>query len=298
LGVKTAMGGSLEKHRILSTDKTVVYYERFGQGPPMVLCDGLACNGFIWRYLTLNFVNRFDLIHWHYPGHGHSDIPRDDADLSMERLADDLALVLDHANAGPSVIIGHSLGVQAALETWRRHPEKVKALVLLCGTAGRLVTSIDRRSLLRFLLPFLYMAERVFPRAAADVFHKIPSGLLTKLTLWTREINARLIRSADLEAYFRGISSADFRTAVRMAGFATSHDATSYLPEIDVPVLVMGGRLDRLTPPSRLEEMAAALGHAELTLTRRGSHALPVEQPDFVNLRIQRFLEERVFVRH
>lgn len=292
------MGESLEKHRILGTDKTTVYYERFGQGPPMVLCDGLACDGFIWRYLILHFVNRFDLIHWHYPGHGRSDIPDIRADLSMAGLADDLALVLKHANVGPSVIVGHSLGVQVALETWRRYPEKVKALVLLCGTAGRLVTSIDRRSLLRFLLPCLYIAERFFPKAAADLFHKIPSGPLTKLTLWTREINARLIRSADLDAYFRGISSADFRTAVRMAGLATSHDATPYLHEIDVPVLVMGGRLDRLTPPRRLEEIAAALKRAELTLTRRGSHALPVEQPDFVNLRIQRFLEERVFGRH
>jgi pimeloyl-ACP methyl ester carboxylesterase len=219
--------------------------------------------------------------------------PHRKANLSMGRLADDLAVVLSHAGVGPAIIIGHSLGVQAAIETWRRHPSAVSALILLCGVPGKTIQSIDKTSPLRFVIPSLYIAELVFPQIARSLLGGFSSRTAARLALWSNEINRRLILKSDLEAYFKGIQSSDLGTVVRMARFADAHDATPYLPLINVPTLIMGGRLDRFTPPRRMEEMAALIPGAELTITRRGSHALPVEQPDFVNLRIDRFLKDR-----
>ena len=258
----------------------------------MVLCDGLACRGFIWKYFLSFFSRHAQMLHWHYPGHGESSLPIDRINLSMGRLADDLTKLLDRFSISQSVIVGHSLGVQVALETARRHPHRVRALVLLSGVSGRLIRSISPRSPFRLMIPVLTLADAMFPQAAADLLHRLPSPLLAAATMWTDEINARLIRRPDLKAYFDGLRTADFGTVIRMARFAAVHDAAGYLADIRVPTLVMGGRLDRLTPPERLSEIASAIPGAELTLTRRGSHALPVEQPDFVNLRIRRFLEE------
>ncbi len=272
----------------------MVFYERFGKGLPMVLFDGLACSGYVWNYLTVHFVPRFEVIHGHYPGHGLSGVPDRRADFSPARLADDAAAILSHAGVGPAILVGHSLGVQVALETWRRHPSRVRALVLLCGGPGKVVRFIDKTSPLRFVIPTLSIAEMFFPEIARKLLGGFSSRTAAWLATWSNEINRRLILKSDLEAYFKGIQTSDLGTVVRMARAADTHDATPYLPAVDVPTLVMGGKLDRFTPVNRMEEAAALIPGAELTVTRRGSHALPVEQPDFVNLRIERFLKDRV----
>ena len=281
--------------RIPGVDGTPIFFEREGDGPPIVLCDGLGCDGFIWKYLKDALSPAYEWIHWHYPGHGRSGIPAPRADMSLERLADDLVRVLDHCSAERAVVVGHSLGVQVALEAAHRRPDRVRALVLLCGVHRHLIESIDSRSPLRLVLPILSVAELFFPRPMTRLVHRLPFKVLSRIALMTHAINSRLMRRSDMEAYFRGLSSADLRSVVRFSRSAAVHDAGPYLSQLELPVLIMGGRLDSLTPPERLEETASCIPNAELTLTRRGTHALPVEQPDFVSLRILRFFEERVF---
>jgi pimeloyl-ACP methyl ester carboxylesterase len=221
-------------------------------------------------------------------------VPPATAALTIARLADDLAAVCRAADLPPATLIGHSLGVQVALETWRRHPDRVRALVLICGVPGRLIKSIDNRSLFSYLIPALSLLESLSPRAAWRLLRKLPSQVLARVAMWSQEINIRLIRRPDLDAYFNGLKSADLQVVLRLARAAGEHDATPYLSRIDVPVLILGGQLDRLAPPKILERMARTIPDSELLITPRGSHALPVEQPDLVNLRLRRFLEERL----
>ena len=58
-------------------DGTDIWYGTVGSGPPLVLCDGLACDGFIWPYLIDALVDDFMLIRWHYPAHGRSATPEE-----------------------------------------------------------------------------------------------------------------------------------------------------------------------------------------------------------------------------
>jgi pimeloyl-ACP methyl ester carboxylesterase len=69
---------------------------------------------------------------WDYRGHGESDAP-DRADAySMDLVLDDMAAVLDWGAGGQSaVLVGFSFGGLASLHFALRHPERVRALVLL-----------------------------------------------------------------------------------------------------------------------------------------------------------------------
>ena len=40
-----------------------------------ILCDGIACDGFIWKYLWDDLAPTAPLTHWHYRGHGRSAAP-------------------------------------------------------------------------------------------------------------------------------------------------------------------------------------------------------------------------------
>jgi pimeloyl-ACP methyl ester carboxylesterase len=260
----------------------------------MLLCDGILCEGHIWKYLVPAFEADWECLHWHYPGHGRSDDPPPFSDLSPSRLADDAAAVLRHAEVLDTVVVGHSMGVQVALELWRRHRELVRALVLVCGSPGRIVESFHESAILGYAVPLLDVSSRFLPDATARVWRRLPSRWILWLAMHSREVNRRLISSADLGQYLGRLTRVDFRVGVRMLQAAGNHDASPFLPEIDVPTLVVAGVEDRFTPPERSRLMAADIPNAELLMAPGGTHSLPIEQPDLVNLRVRRFLEDRL----
>ena len=71
------------------------------------------------------------------------------------------------------------------------------------------------------------------------------------------------------------------------------HDASDVLPDVDVPVLVIAGDRDLFTPRSAAERMVREISGAELMVVPGGTHYVAVEQPELVNLRIEKFFGER-----
>jgi pimeloyl-ACP methyl ester carboxylesterase len=279
--------------RVVTDDGTELFYERQGEGPPLFLCDGLLCDGHVWKYFVEAIAAERECIHWHYPGHGRSSDPPIQADLSPEGLADDAAQVIEHAVAGPVTICGHSLGVQVALELWRRHRPLVNGLVLVCGAPGKLIESFHESAILGNLLPLFDMVSRFVPTGTSRIWKSLPTEPMLWLALHSREVNRRLIRTGDLAQYLGRMTKVDFRIGLSMLEAAGRHDASPYLPQLDLPVLVVAGREDRFTPPERSIQLATRIPGAELMLVPGGTHSLPIEQPDLFNLRVRRFLRER-----
>ncbi len=67
-------------------------------------------------------------------------------------------------------------------------------------------------------------------------------------------------------------------------------DSTTILPGIGVPVLVIVGDQDPITPPADAEAMAAAIPGARLVTISNASHLSPVEQPEQVSAAMRDFL--------
>src|SRR5690606_40461295 len=75
-----------------------------------IFCDGILCDGFIWKYLWGDLAEVCDVAHWHYRGHGRSAAPVDAARVDIPAHARDLQVVRRHLGDPPAVIIGHSMG--------------------------------------------------------------------------------------------------------------------------------------------------------------------------------------------
>ena len=142
-------------------DGTRIYVRRH-KGPTedpgavtAVLCDGIACDGFIWKYLWGELADRCDVAHWHYRGHGRSGAPVDKSRIDIGAHAADLKAVRDDLGDRPTILIGHSMGTQVALEEWHRFPKNVKGLVLICGSYGKVTQSFRGMPILDMILPKL-----------------------------------------------------------------------------------------------------------------------------------------------
>lgn len=258
-----------------------------------LLCDGIACDGFIWKYLWNDLAEAVDLVHWHYRGHGRSGRPVDPTRIDLTDHVHDLAAVRRAVGDPPIVLFGHSMGCQVALEAYRARPEGIRGLVLICGSSGRITHTFKGSNALAQVLPRLIERVDAHPNLARAIWSRVPADLSLRIALKTGEVDAS-IDPEDLVPYLRHMVDIDLRMFLRMLRAAGEHSAADLLPSVSVPVLVIAGDRDTFTPPQYAEQMAAALPRGELLMAAGGTHVVPIERREMVRERVLAFLRERV----
>jgi pimeloyl-ACP methyl ester carboxylesterase len=270
-------------------------YLRKRLGPPgqslwAVLCDGIACDGFIWKYLFDALAERVNVAHFNYRGHGRSRSPVDPTRIRVEDHAADLAAVRAELGDPEVVLFGHSMGCQVALESMREHGGGVRGLVLLCGAPGRVTHSFKGTDALAQILPRLIAAVDRSPRVARALWGSVPAPLALKAALALGEVDKELIRPDDLVPYLEHMVDIDPPMFLRMLQSAGEHSAEDLLSSIDVPALVVAGDRDSFTPPALAKKMADAMPKAKLLVTL-GTHVVPLEHRELVEREIMELLE-------
>ena len=181
-----------------------------------------------------------------------------------------------------------------ALEAYRARPEKVRGLVLLCGSFGNVTSTFHGVPVLELILPkLLDLAERS-PHFVRAVWSRLPPQLGLKIALKAGEIDPERVHPEDVLPYLSHMTDVDFPMFLRMLRAAGEHTAGDLLARIDVPALVIAGERDTFTPPFLAKAMAEAMPRGEILMVPRGTHVAPIEQPQLVNDRIEQFLRERV----
>ena len=273
-------------------DGTRLYFHRQA-GPSEVtalFCDGLACDGFIWKYLWDELNADLTVAHSHYRGHGRSSLPADPEQIGVKALADDVDAVRQALGDPKVVLIGHSLGTQVALEAYRRRPENVAALVLLCGSFGRITYTFKGSEMLANVLPNLIEFANTHPKVARAIWSSVPPRVAIAVARLTGDINLGNVRLEDVEPYFQHVSIVDFELFLRMLRAAGEHSAEDILPHVTTPTLVVAGARDSFTPPAVSQAMAEAIPGAELELIPSGTHLAPLEHHVEIAARIKTFL--------
>ncbi len=265
-------------------------------GPTLVLANGLGGNVTAWRHLIRHFANRMRIVTWDYRGLYRSGRPHDlsDGAYAIPRHCDDLDAVLEVERVERAVFVGWSMGVQVLIEYYRRRPERFAGLVLINGTYGRPFETAFRAPWMRtagprfldilpYLAPLMSRSEPLVTRTRA--FVALAKGLGLVSPTLDEDVFFDLARdwlNLDFEAYaavFRGLAN---------------HDAHDVLGSIRAPTLIITGEKDLFTPMELSAHMVSEIAGAELLTIEGGTHYTPIEYPMTVNLRIQKFLEERV----
>jgi pimeloyl-ACP methyl ester carboxylesterase len=273
-------------------DGTRIHWSVVGQGAPTLVCnDGIGCDGFAWKYVVRDFAPRHRIVRWHYRGHGRSGIPKDRARVTFDDLCSDLRAVLRATATKEAVLLGHSMGVQVALEAHRRIPEAVLGLVLICGSHGLPLDTFHDSKALKTILPAMITAADRWPEATNLIWKMAASGELAYQLATHLEVNGRLVRREDFMPYFRHLASMDPHVFLAMLQHASTHSARDHLPQVDVPTLIVAGTEDTFTPYRLSEEMEERIPGAELLTVPGGSHVAPIEQPELITLRLEKFLE-------
>ena len=105
-----------------------IHYETHGTGTPILFFSETACAGDIWNTFQVPEFSRDHLVITHdYRGTGKSTRPTNQ--YSCDDFVDDAVAILDLLNAGPAILLGHSMGGRIALLTALSYPHRVKKII-------------------------------------------------------------------------------------------------------------------------------------------------------------------------
>lgn len=274
-----------------SFDNTRLYAASRGEGPAIVLCDGLGCDGFIWRRLSENLAKHHQVITWNYRGHGLSQAPRHSAALGIEALAGDLRAVMDAFGLTRTILMGHSMGAQVIFEFALRHPDRVRALITVCGSFGRPLDSLHDSDRLGRLFPFFKASVEKFPIVSQRLWRAAIRSRLAYAVASRFEVNGKIVQTSDFAPYFDHLGVMNLGVFVALVAEAQAHTTRGRLHQILTPTLIIAGDQDTFTPARISERIAKEVARAELMIVPGGSHITPIEMPELVSLRVEKFLK-------
>jgi pimeloyl-ACP methyl ester carboxylesterase len=249
-----------------------IAWDGTGSGPALLFLHAFPLSRRMWQPQWEPFAEGHRLLRFDCRGFGES--PPTGGILTMERIADDAAGLLDHLGVSRAVVCGLSMGGYAALALARRHPARLAGLVLADTRAG--ADSAEARA------GRSRLAERV-RREGSGVAAEMLARLLGATTR---------ARRPELAEELSGWIAANPPEGLcdGLAGLAARADSGPDLHRIEAPTLVVCGEEDELTPPDESRRLVEAIPGARLELIPEAGHLASLEQPDAFNRVLARFL--------
>ena len=249
-----------------------------GDRPVVLLIHGFGASHTSWNGIRPRLQERYRVIAVDLPGHGYSD--KYEGDYSIKAVAAKLLKLLDLKGVKHAHVVGHSWGTAISLSLSLQAPNRVRSLTLMSPFAYE-----------KQVPPFLLWARA--PIMGEFLFSQI----------WDQRLDDRLAYAfydADKFATPEVTDKAKKvmkRPGVLAAALAAARgirftEMEPAYPGLEVPVLILSGREDRVTRLHAARQLNADLPNSRHKVIPLCGHLIPVEHPRKVLRHLQRFYEE------
>jgi 3-oxoadipate enol-lactonase len=255
-----------------------LYYEIHGRPgdvpprlPPVLLLHGLGSSGRDWPLQIPPFAAQGPVITVDLRGHGLSSRGR--GRPSVERMADDLAALLQAVMQPPAHVIGLSLGGCVGLALAIRAPGHVRSLTLVNAFACR--PRLGSHGLVRMLTRLALLAvapmRTVAAHVARDMFPHPDQEETYRAVVESLSRNAKTAYAAALLSLVR-------------------FDARSGLRRVRCPTLIVAGDRDATVPMTAKQHLGREIPSARLLVVPDSGHATNIDQAEFFNRAVLDFI--------
>jgi 3-oxoadipate enol-lactonase len=253
---------TIEK-RILVNEVEISYLEEGAPDAlPLLFIHGFPFNKLMWKHQLQALKNEYRCIAYDVRGHGQSQAG--EKDFSMDLFADDLLAFLDALEIKKAVVCGLSMGGYIALNAIQKQPERFAALILMDTQCGA-DTPEGREKRMKTIAFIKKNGLEVY----ADESLK---NLFAPASFQNLQYAVQFIHQTILNTPAEVIC----RT---LQALADRKESCSYLPKINIPVCVVVGNEDKLTPPSVAQKMADTITRSTLKVIDGAGHLTSLEQP-------------------
>lgn len=226
----------------------------------LVFIHGSGGNSNTWAHQYAKLHRNYNIAAVNLPGHGRSDGPGEQ-DVSQYVLR--LKEILDVLKLERPILIGHSLGAAIALSFAAKYPYDLSGVV---SVGGGLTMPVN---------PDILDGLQKQPNVIID--------MICKISL------ARENRPKFFDSLRASLAQTPIDVLADDMLACSKFDLKRKLKKISVPVLVICGVEDKMTPPASSEQIAAGIACAKLTLIEGAGHMVMMEKPSEFNEALRDF---------
>jgi pimeloyl-ACP methyl ester carboxylesterase len=270
----------VSKSKTVTLRGATLHYDDLGpsSGLPVLLVHGHPFDRTLWAPQAVALAEAgHRAITPDLRGYGRSSVTP--GKVLLADFADDLAALLDHLGIERAVVGGVSMGGQISMEFQRRHPRRVRALVL-SDTSAPAETAEGKEFRNR-------LADRLLAEGMEGYADEVIDRMLAAYNVAAMpDVAARVLgmmRATDP----RGAAAA-------LRGRAERPDYRDTLAAVTAPVLIVVGADDVFTPVADAEAIHRLVPHATLTVVEKAGHLPGAEQPGSFNTALLDFLAAQV----
>ena len=250
-------------------------YTEAGSGRPVVLIHGYPFNRSLWNEQVAALSGSYRVIAPDLRGFGESDWSNEPA--TMNRMAQDVAALLDHLGVPRATLGALSMGGYVTLAFYKQFASRVRALIL-ADTRAQADTEEAKQNRAQ-------QAEKALAEGMAGIADAMLPKLLTPETVSKRPEIVKRVRDMMLKTKPEGAAAA-------LRGMAERDDQTSLLSKITVPTLILVGAEDAITPVADSEKMNQAISGSRLVVLENAGHVSNLERTEKFNEALLDFLSE------
>jgi pimeloyl-ACP methyl ester carboxylesterase len=234
--------------------------------PALVLLHGIGSTSAGWRLQYAPLGERFRVVAWDAPGYGESR-PLPGETPSVDAYVEALVRLLDALGIERAILGSNSWGTITAVGLARRHPERVRGLVLGGPAAGMAMLSAEERA--KAVAARVERIARLGPAKMRDedATRLVAPGASAEVLAWIRNP--------------AGVTVEGYSQAARMMGAA---DVVGEIAAVRCPVTVVSGERDIVTPPeAHAKRIAAAAPQARFESLPDCGHLPHLERAERFN---------------
>lgn len=275
--------------RFNASDGAEIFLRIDGRGPPIVLLHEWASSHRIWEGIAHRLADHFTVYRWDARGHAGHDSAHAagrDHDVTLDRMAEDLADLLDHYGLDAPVVVGHSMG---ALTLWAhitRYGCTHLSRICILDQSPRLVTDDDWKLGIYGDWPterdqrFVAAMEADFVQAVVEL---VALGLNEKA-------RARYLRGhPGIERMRTYLGMLDPEPLIAVWRTLSHVDFRPTLPRIDRPALLIYGAESNYYPPATGAYVRDAIPDATLRIYPGADHSPHLYMTDRFVAELSRF---------
>jgi len=244
------------------------------KAPVIIFIHGFPLNKSMWDKQSEKLKDSYRVIAYDIRGHGDTDLGA--IDFSIDLFAQDLIDFMDALKIEKTMLCGLSMGGYIALNAIDKHPNRFSALILSdtnC-TADSSEAKENRMKTIEGIKEngVKKLADGLIPKLfAPESFKTYSEGIAVVKELIVKTPKQSLYNS--------------------LHAMANRKETCSKLPEIKVPVLILVGEEDKITPPEAAKAMHEKIKNSALHIISNAGHLSNLENQEDFNNQLKKFID-------
>lgn len=244
------------------------------EAPAIIFIHGFPLNKSMWDKQLDALKDQYRVIAFDVRGHGNSDSGSEH--FSIDIFVSDLIGFMDNLAIKKAILCGLSMGGYIAINAAEKHPDLFDALILSDTSCTADTTEAKHRRIMAIEDIKLNGIQNFADESLKNLF--APESFISK----SQEISA--VRDMIVNTSCQSIYNA-------MHALAMRRETCSRLHEIKIPVLILVGIDDKITPLSSAKTLNENIADSKLNIIENAGHLSNLENPYEFNYLIKKFID-------